>query len=125
VWVFAAASAPSSREDALRSADVEVVRVEASDGRLDIGAVLQALGTRGITRLLVEGGPIVAASLLAADLVDAAVLLHGPNPIGPDGIDAIAGLPLEALTGAPQLRLVGSEAVGSDTLDTFERKNLE
>ena len=124
VWAFAGPSA-SVRDDALRKAGVEVLRVGSTNGRLDLAVVLTALGGRGITRLMVEGGPVVAASLLRADLVDAAVVLHGASPIGPEGIDAIDGQPLEALTRAPQLRLVGSETVGSDRIDTFERKYLE
>jgi diaminohydroxyphosphoribosylaminopyrimidine deaminase/5-amino-6-(5-phosphoribosylamino)uracil reductase len=79
------------------------------------------LGTRGITRLMVEGGPTVAAALIAADLVDGAVLLRSPASIGPDGIDALAGLPLEALTQSPRLRLVGREAIGGDVAEAYER----
>jgi diaminohydroxyphosphoribosylaminopyrimidine deaminase/5-amino-6-(5-phosphoribosylamino)uracil reductase len=122
VWVFARTTA---REAELRATGVEVLHAAAADGRLDLAAVLRALAARGITRLMVEGGPIVAASLLAADLVDAAVLLRGPQPIGPDGIEAIAGRPLEALTAAPQLRLVGRETVGADTIETFARREPE
>ena len=55
-------------------------------------------GKSGITRLMVEAGPIVAAAFLQADLVDEAVLFRSPNAIGADGIDALEGLPLEALT---------------------------
>ena len=47
---------------------------------------------------MVEGGPKVAASFLRADLVDEAVLLRGPVTIGADGIDALDGLALDALT---------------------------
>ena len=47
------------------------------------------LAARGITRLMVEGGPTLAAALLAADLVDEAVLFRSPKVVGPDGIDAL------------------------------------
>jgi diaminohydroxyphosphoribosylaminopyrimidine deaminase / 5-amino-6-(5-phosphoribosylamino)uracil reductase len=87
----------------------------------DMSAALRLLAERGITRLMVEGGPTVAAALLAADLVDEAVLLRGPNPIGPDGIDALEAMPLTALTASPKLRSLGIETVGADTIETFER----
>ena len=45
-----------------------------------------------------------------------------PNPLGTDAIDALDGLPLSALTLSPKLRLAGSEQVGADTLQTYERK---
>ena len=89
--------------------------------RLDLLAALRLLAEQGITRLMVEGGPTVAAAFLTADLVDEAVLLRGPTLIGPDGIDALEALPLAALTASPKLRSLGIETVGADTLETFER----
>ena len=82
---------------------------------------MHLIAAQGITRLMVEGGPTVAAALVAADLVDEAVLLRGPSPIGPDGIDALEAMPLTALTDSPKLRSLGVETVGADTIETFER----
>ena len=121
VWVIAGESAPAEAEAVLAARRVEVFRVPATGGRLDIAAVLRVLDDRRVTRLMVEGGPIVAAAFLAADLVDEAVLLRGPNPIGPDGIDALEAMPLTALTDSPRLRSRGIETVGEDTIETFER----
>ena len=59
---------------------------------------MKLLAGRGITRLMVEGGPTVAAAFLKADLIDEAVLFRAPAEIGLDGIDALEGLPLAALT---------------------------
>src|SRR5262249_46280727 len=92
-----------------------------SSGGLDLFAVVRLLAERGITRLILEGGPIVAASFLAADLIDEAVVLRGPKAIGPDGIDALEGMPLAALTASPILRSRGIEIIGEDTIETFER----
>ncbi|HKD29970.1 MAG TPA: bifunctional diaminohydroxyphosphoribosylaminopyrimidine deaminase/5-amino-6-(5-phosphoribosylamino)uracil reductase RibD [Xanthobacteraceae bacterium] len=98
-----------------------VTRRPSIRARLDLLAALRLLAEQGITRLMVEGGPTVAAAFLAADLVDEAVLLRGPTLIGPDGIDALEALPLAALTASPKLRSLGIETVGADTLETFER----
>ena len=57
-------------------AGVEVLHAPAQAGRLDLAAVLRLLAERGITRLMVEGGPMVAASFVAADLVDEAALFR-------------------------------------------------
>ena len=81
--------------------------------------VLKILSREGITRLLVEGGPTVAAAFASADLVDEAVLLHGAREIGEGGIAPLEGMALEALTG--KLTSRGSERLGADTLETFER----
>ncbi len=87
----------------------------------DLLAVLHLLAERGITRLMVEGGPTVAAAFLTSDLIDEVALLRGPIAIGPDGIDALEGMPLDALAASPKLRSLGVETVGDDTIETFER----
>jgi diaminohydroxyphosphoribosylaminopyrimidine deaminase/5-amino-6-(5-phosphoribosylamino)uracil reductase len=121
VFVFCAAGASAERERALAAQGVTVLRMAEGCGPLSPLPVLQALAARGITRLMVEGGPSVAASLVRADLVDEAVLLRGPAVIGPEGIDALDGLPLEALTAGGRLRLAASDALGPDRLSHYER----
>jgi diaminohydroxyphosphoribosylaminopyrimidine deaminase/5-amino-6-(5-phosphoribosylamino)uracil reductase len=121
VWVFGAQGASPMAEDILKAKGVEVFRVDAKDGRLDLPQVVKALAARGITRLMVEGGPTVAAAFLAADLVDEAALFRSPNEIGPSGIGVLEGKPLTTLTQSPKLKPVANEKVGDDTLDTYER----
>jgi diaminohydroxyphosphoribosylaminopyrimidine deaminase / 5-amino-6-(5-phosphoribosylamino)uracil reductase len=121
LWIATAGEAPADREQTLRSLGVEVLRVPSNDGKLDLGAVMKLLAGRGITRLMVEAGPILAAEFLRADLVDEAVLFRSRTAIGPDGIDALDGLPLSALTRSPRLNSIGSEAIGADMVETFER----
>ncbi len=121
LWVVTGAGAPREREQALVAYGVEVLRTAAEAGKLDLAATLKLLAGRGITRLMVEAGPILAAAFVRADLVDEAALLRSPTAIGPDGIDALDGLPLSALTRSPRLTSVGSEAIGADTVEMFER----
>jgi diaminohydroxyphosphoribosylaminopyrimidine deaminase/5-amino-6-(5-phosphoribosylamino)uracil reductase len=122
LWVVTGPEASPEIEKALRGHGVEVLRAEgpAAD-TLDLEQVLRALADRGITRLMVEAGPILSSAFVAADLIDEAVLLRGPEAIGADGIDALEGMPLSALTEASNLEPVGSEAVGDDRFETFER----
>ena len=98
-----------------------MLRVAGAAGQSDLAAVLRALADRGITRLMVEAGPIVSAAFVAADLVDEVALFRSPEPLG-EGIAALEGLPLSALTLSPKLRLLGREQVGNDTLEMFERR---
>lgn len=122
VWLIAGEKAPRAVEEALLREGVTVLRTAESNGRLDLAAVLQLLAVRGITRLMVEGGPTLAAALLAADLIDEAVLFQSPNVIGSDGVDALDGLPLTALAQSQRLKCVISEPVGADTRIVFERR---
>jgi diaminohydroxyphosphoribosylaminopyrimidine deaminase/5-amino-6-(5-phosphoribosylamino)uracil reductase len=119
-WVFTTAQSSAMAGDILKSKGAEVFRVDGKDGRLDLGAVLQALAGRGITRLMVEGGPTVAAAFIEADLVDEAALFRSPNELG-EGINALEGLSLNALTKSPKLKLVASDEIGGDTLDRYKR----
>ena len=122
VWLIAAASAPPAAEENLKTYGVEVLRVAQGAARLDLANVFTLIAGRGITRLMVEGGPTLAAALVEARLVDVAVLFRSPKTIGADGVDALEGLPLSALTESPFLQWVGSDAIGADTRDVFERK---
>jgi len=121
VWVVCGPDASPVAEDILKAKGVEVLRVDARNGRLDLPQVLKALAARGITRLMVEGGPTVAAAFLQGDLVDEAALFIAPEPIGASGIDVLEGLPLSALTQSPKLKVLAAETVGPDTLQMFER----
>jgi len=89
------------------------------DGRLDLDEVLKVLAGEGITRLMVEGGPKVAGAIAAAGLVDEMAVLRGEKSIGASGIEPLEGMPLNGLTG--QMHARGSEKLGPDTLEVFER----
>ena len=122
VWVVGAEDAEAARASALADAGVTVLRApRGPDGRLDLGAALRLLAGRGITRLMVEGGPRLAASLLAADLIDEAALFESRIRLGEDAIAALAGLPLTMLTASPALTQIERVAVGDDTLTLYRR----
>jgi len=121
VWVVSGTEAPAASARALAARGVEVLTAGSSEGRLDVSAVMALLAARGITRVMVEAGPILAAAFVRADLVDEAAVFRSPQVIGADGIDALDGLPLGALTQSPQLRSFGRVPVGGDTFEVFER----
>jgi diaminohydroxyphosphoribosylaminopyrimidine deaminase / 5-amino-6-(5-phosphoribosylamino)uracil reductase len=121
LWVVAGLAADAGAEAQMRAQGVEVIRCEAGARGIDIASGLRHLARRGITRVLVEGGPRIAAAVLAADMVDEAALFTNSRLIGADGIDALEGLPLATLTASPQLRSLGLDSLGEDTLEMFER----
>ncbi len=118
-WVFASRKASSMAEEILQHRGCKVFRVDDEAGRLDLDAVLKVLAGEGITRLMVEGGPTLAASFVAADLVDEAALIYSEKLIGNDGIAPLEGMALDALNG--HLSVTGSEPLGVDTLEIYER----
>ncbi len=119
VWVVAGMQAPQEAEVKLLSFGVEVLRSPRSADPLDLKGALECLAAKGITRLMVEGGPTLAAAFIAADLVDEAVLFHSPKTAGADGIDALEKAAMTTLT--QRLRLIESEPIGPDRQDHYER----
>lgn len=116
-WIIAAADASVGAERALRDNGVEVLRVEREErGRLRLDQTFALLGARGVTRLMVEGGPTVAAALLAEEFVDNAVVLTGPVRLGPAAMD---GLAAGALTQQAGLAETSRETVGQDIWTTY------
>jgi diaminohydroxyphosphoribosylaminopyrimidine deaminase/5-amino-6-(5-phosphoribosylamino)uracil reductase len=120
-WVVAGPDADTETQQTLQNHGLKVFRVGAHGAQLDLAAVMTLLAQQGITRLMVEGGPILAAALVAENLIDEAVLLRSPRPIGGEGIDALEGMPLTALTQSPHLRARAIESLGEDIAETFER----
>ncbi len=116
VWIL------STRKGGV-SAGITVIDCrQTPDGWVDFADALEQLAARGINRLLVEGGSHISQSLLEADLVDEVQLFQNPVVLGPQGIDAIAEMPLENL--ANQFRLTEKEVLGSDTLTVYERPHV-
>lgn len=124
LWVMTSSLSEAPAAMKLGAAGAHVMRVATTSvppPGLDLKAVLHALSTGGITRLLVEGGARVASSFVAADLVDEVWLLRGPEAVGADGVAALSALPLSAITGSPGFKLRASETLQKDTLTIYER----
>lgn len=120
VWVIAGEAAPAEAERRLNERGVEVMRVGGLGGRLDLAEVARLLAVRGITRLMVEAGPTMAASFLEAGLVDEACLFEAPTLLGAEAIDALEGLPLSAFD--TYLTQVETERHGADRLRILRRR---
>jgi diaminohydroxyphosphoribosylaminopyrimidine deaminase/5-amino-6-(5-phosphoribosylamino)uracil reductase len=88
VWVAVTGRAPPERVEALAALGCEVLAFP-GDGPVPIASLLDELGRRGVTNLLVEGGGQVLGSFLDAGEVDAVevflapVIEGGEHPFGP------------------------------------------
>jgi diaminohydroxyphosphoribosylaminopyrimidine deaminase/5-amino-6-(5-phosphoribosylamino)uracil reductase len=119
-WVFASHGASPVAQEILEQKDVRVFRVADTRDRLDIDEVVKVLAAEGITRLMVEGGPTVAAAFVTADLVDEAALFYSEKNIGESGIAPLEGIPLTMLTDRLMERC--TEQLGADRLQLYERR---
>lgn len=120
-WIITLEGNEKNRRAAFVDAGVDVIEVPAdADGRPSIASALQALGGRGLTRLLVEAGGRLVAGLLRAGMVDRLVWYHAPMLIGGDGTSAAAAFGVDTLTEAPIFRRVDCRAIGDDLMETYE-----
>lgn len=99
VIVAVTPAAPPENVDALEKAGAEVLTVPAVLGKVCFKRLMEILGKREITSVLIEGGSEINASALAAGIVDkvmcfvAPKLIGGqnaPGPIGGAGIHSLA-----------------------------------
>lgn len=122
LWVVVREDAPAERREALARAGATIIPVAASPaGRLDIDAVLLALGSRGITTVMVEGGADVARSLRDAGRIDEAVIFTAPTVIGKGGIAPFGDKTVGEALVASGMTIDGRARFGDDTMVRFWR----
>lgn len=92
--VVTSAAAPAERLAPLAEAGAEIVR--AGETAVDPHALIAALGARGLTRVLCEGGPHLFGALIAADLVDELCVTTSPHLVAGTGA-RMAASPADAL----------------------------
>jgi diaminohydroxyphosphoribosylaminopyrimidine deaminase / 5-amino-6-(5-phosphoribosylamino)uracil reductase len=80
--VFTAAPLKSAKVRKLQEAGVEIVRLPAVRGLLNLKTVLRELGQRQILNVLLESGPRLNGSALAAGVVDRIFLFFAPKIAG-------------------------------------------
>jgi diaminohydroxyphosphoribosylaminopyrimidine deaminase/5-amino-6-(5-phosphoribosylamino)uracil reductase len=106
----------------LESLGVTIVIFEKNDTRLDIRNVMAEVSAHGVTRLLVEGGGSLAASLLANDLVDELAWFRAPSIMGDDGLSSVAALGLDELEKMTSYSRQSLTILGNDSLEMLARK---
>ncbi len=121
-WVLCREDADGERARALEDVGVRLIRLPSgADGHMDLAAGLLRLGEAGLTRLLVEGGGVLAAALLKADLVDRIHWFRAPAVMGGDGLPAIAALGAADPGEAPRFSLHARRGAGSDIWEVWRR----
>jgi len=122
-WLITRQDVDRHRLDAYVQAGVEPVPVgPGPDGAIDLDEAFTALGAKGLTSVMVEGGGGLVGALLRAGLVDRLAWFRAATLIGGDGIPAISAFGVARLEQAIRWRRSGSEALGDDVLETFVRK---
>ena len=97
-----------------------LVETQTSKGGLNLPALAEHLASKGLTRILVEGGGQLAASLIEAKLVDRLEVFHAGLLLGATSTPALADLPFKTLAHFPSFSLFDTRTLGNDSLSIWE-----
>lgn len=106
---------PRERAAALRDAGVDVLVCDGKPADR-VSATLAELGRRGVTGLMLEGGPTLAASFLAAGEIDELRLFIAPLLLGADARPLLAIAGARSVADATRALAVEWERSGEDQL---------
>ena len=120
-WIITAAGHEAERTRPYVDAGCVLIEAPSGESGLDLAAALQALGARGLTRVLVEGGGHLAAGLLRAGLVDRIHAVRAGLAIGGDGLPVIRPFGVERLADAPRFVRRESAPCGDDVYEVWAR----
>jgi len=113
-WIATAPGHDPAAMAALEQRGAELIDVPpAPGGGLEPFTLLRALAAKGITRLMVEGGAALAASLLRAGLVDRLAWFAAPALMGGDGLPGLHSLGVDRLDQMPRLRVTARRPAGT------------
>jgi diaminohydroxyphosphoribosylaminopyrimidine deaminase/5-amino-6-(5-phosphoribosylamino)uracil reductase len=119
--VFGGARASPAQQAMLEDAGAKLESVRTAGDGLDLSAVLVRLAELGVRSVLAEGGGKLAATLMAANLVERLEWFRAPIVLGEESRPAIGPLALEKLADAPAWRRVALRELGPDLWESYEQ----
>jgi len=102
--VFTAVPLNSPKARRLQKEGVEVLRIPATGGRMDLNAALTELGRREILSVLLEAGPTLNGTALSTGVVHKLMLFYAPKFAGETGVP-FAHMSAATQTPLPNLRV--------------------
>ncbi|KPA23095.1 Riboflavin biosynthesis protein RibD [Shimia sp. SK013] len=121
LWIAHGADADPTLQKTWQDLGAELLSCDLERAQLSPASVLTALAAKGLTRVFCEGGGSLAASLLAADLVDELITFNAGMVMGAEGHPAIGAMGIERLAEAPRFDLVSQRPVGQDVMSVWHR----
>lgn len=112
-------AAPAERRASLMAAGAEVIVVPGDSTKVDLIKLMEILGEKQITSVLIEGGGMVNGSALRAGIVDKVAWFMATKIIGGDEAPGpVRGTGIEHLKDATQLLDISIEKLDQDILIT-------
>jgi diaminohydroxyphosphoribosylaminopyrimidine deaminase/5-amino-6-(5-phosphoribosylamino)uracil reductase len=121
VWICHGPGADPNLIEAWSGLGATLLECRLQGRQIDPASALEQMAAQGLTRVFCEGGGMLAASLLAADLVDELVGFTAGIALGAEGRPSLGALGLDRLAQAPRFDLVETRQVGADVLHRWYR----
>ena len=123
LWVFCSKS-NAQKVQVYKDAGAQIIHnpLDAMTNHLSIEHVLSQLADRGITRLMVEGGPGVIQSFWKAECIDEFVVFQSISKLKDKGIPVIDKIGLESVLNSGHYQLFHKRKLGDDVMKTYRFK---
>jgi diaminohydroxyphosphoribosylaminopyrimidine deaminase/5-amino-6-(5-phosphoribosylamino)uracil reductase len=115
-WVMTSPGSDSAKRAQLTAHGAEIHDIAMVGRELWLASIMEDLVGRGVTRLLVEGGPHIWRAFANAALFDEVVLYMAGAPSDKEALDAVV-----RQLGPMDLSLAGRRVIGSDTMWRLHR----
>ena len=102
---------------AFAKAGAEIIELPSAEGLVDLEGLLENLGKREITSVLVEGGGLLLGSMFDRGLVDKVIAFIAPIIIGGnEAKTAVGGEGVDKVANSPRLERINLEKFGEDLM---------
>ena len=120
LFTFSETRQNSDRRRAYQKAGVKVFDINPDENSYpDLKVLVGVLADKGITRLLIEGGGVIAAAFLKLGLIDEVFWYRSAKIIGDEGLPAIADMGIDRLQDAICMKTLYVERVGDDFVEQY------
>ncbi len=102
--------------------NIEYIKIKEVNDMLDIKSVIKNICKLGYSRILVEGGAKLSASLISANLIDEIVWFRASKIMGGSGISAISSLNIDQINHLKKFELISNYSISSDHLAVYRRR---
>ncbi len=116
-WVVVDALAESSKKERLLVAGAQLLPLNAHQGQFDMVALMTALGGKGISSVLIEGGGGLLGSAIRDGVVQKIAFFYAPKLLGgDDGVPICRGNGAAVMADAIEVAGLTTRSLGSDIL---------
>ena len=122
VWLCHCAEATDARRRSWQAVGARTIECRTGpDGRPALACLMEQLAKYGLTRVLCEGGPTLAASLIGGGLADRIISFASGKVLGGESLPMIGQLGGPAIADAPKFALDSMSQTGGDAMCSWSR----